>query len=342
MAGLGFRTVEEMVGQVDRLDFEPAIKHWKANNINLEKILTTSHLKSETPLHHVPAAKAIVKNEFDKRLELKLKRFWTDPVPIKINLPIRNTNRTIGAALSGEIIKRFGPEGLPDDTIKLNLTGTAGQSFGAFLAPGITIHLEGDSNDYVAKGMSGGRITIVPPANAGFRSERNVICGNVVLYGATAGEVYINGRVGERFAVRNSGATAVVEGVGDHGCEYMTGGTVVIIGSTGKNFAAGMSGGIAYVYDPTELFDTRCNLDMVDLESVWNKEDKIVLKELIENHYRLTKSRNALALLDDWEAQLPLFVKVIPIDYRKVLERMKMNENRDGETLSATEEVYDG
>ena len=342
MADLGFRTVDEMVGHVERLDFEPAIRHWKANNINLEKILTTKHLAGGTPLHHVASAKAIGKNEFDKRLETHLARFWTDPVPVKINLPIRNIDRTIGAALSGEIVKRFGPDGLPDDTIKLNLTGTAGQSFGAFLVPGVTIHLEGDSNDYVAKGMSGGRITIVPPVNAGFRPERNIICGNVVLYGATAGEVFINGRAGERFAVRNSGATAVVEGIGDHGCEYMTGGTVVIIGSTGKNFAAGMSGGIAYVYDPTELFDTRCNLDMVDLESVWNKEDKIVLKELIEKHYRLTKSRNALALLDDWEAQLPLFVKVIPIDYRKVLERMKMNENRDGETLSATEEVYDG
>ncbi|NQT61140.1 MAG: glutamate synthase large subunit, partial [Bacteroidetes bacterium] len=342
MADLGFRTVEEMVGHVDRLDFEPAIKHWKANNINLEKILTATHLDGGTPLHHVAAAKGIVKNEFDKKLESKLRKFWTDPVPIKINLPIRNINRTIGAALSGEIIKRFGPDGLPGDTIQLNLKGTAGQSFGAFLVPGVTIHLEGDSNDYVAKGMSGGRITIVPPANAGFRPERNIICGNVVLYGATAGEIYINGRAGERFAVRNSGATAVVEGVGDHGCEYMTGGTVVIIGSTGKNFAAGMSGGIAYVYDPTELFDTRCNLDMVDLESVWNKEDKIVLEELIEKHHRLTKSRNALAILEDWEAQLPLFVKVIPIDYRKVLERMKMNENRDGETLAATEEVYDG
>jgi len=342
MADLGFRTVEEMVGHVDRLDFEPAIKHWKANNINLEKILTTNHLTEGTPLHHIPAARVTVKNEFDKKLESKLKKFWKDPVPIKINLPIRNINRTIGAALSGEIIKRFGPEGLPDNSIQLNLKGTAGQSFGAFLVPGVTIHLEGDSNDYVAKGMSGGRITIVPPANAGFRPERNIICGNVALYGATAGEIYINGRAGERFAVRNSGATAVVEGVGDHGCEYMTGGTVVIIGSTGKNFAAGMSGGIAYVYDPTELFDTRCNLDMVDLESVWNKEDKIVLKELIEKHHRLTRSRNASALLDDWEAQLPLFVKVIPIDYRKVLERMKMNENRDGETLAATEEVYDG
>ncbi|MCK5155939.1 MAG: glutamate synthase large subunit [Spirochaetales bacterium] len=342
MADLGFRTVEEMVGRVDRLDFEPAIKHWKANNINLEKILNTNHITEGKPLHHMPTAKGVIKTEFDKKLEFRLKRFWTDPVPIKVTLPIRSINRTIGAALSGEIIKRFGPEGLPDDTIKLDLKGTAGQSFGAFLVPGITIHLEGDSNDYVAKGMSGGRITIVPPSNAGFRPERNIICGNVVLYGATAGEIFINGRAGERFAVRNSGATAVVEGVGDHGCEYMTGGTVVIIGSTGKNFAAGMSGGIAYVYDPTELFDTRCNLDMVDLESVWNKDDKIVLREFIEKHYHLTKSRIAAAILEDWEAQLPLFVKVIPIDYRKVLERMKMNENRDGETLSATEEVYDG
>jgi glutamate synthase (NADPH) large chain len=342
MSQLGYRTVEEMVGRVDRLDFEPAVQHWKANNINLEKILNTAHMRKGQPLHYVPTAKKREITGFEQQLNTQLKKFWKDPVPITIKLPVRNINRTIGAELSGEIIRRFGPEGLPAGTISLNLQGSAGQSFGAFLAPGIHLRLEGDANDYVAKGMSGGRIVVVPPKDAGFRPERNIICGNVVLYGATAGEIYINGRAGERFAVRNSGAVAVVEGVGDHGCEYMTGGTVVIIGATGKNFAAGMSGGIAYVYDPTELFDTRCNLDMVDLESVWSREDRAELRNLIEKHAKLTNSRTAVGILEDWEAQLPLFVKVIPIDYRKVLERMKMNENRDDETVSATEEVFNG
>ncbi len=299
-------------------------------------------MRKGQPLHYVPTAKKREITGFEQQLNTQLKKFWKDPVPITIKLPVRNINRTIGAELSGEIIRRFGPEGLPAGTITLNLQGSAGQSFGAFLAPGIHLRLEGDANDYVAKGMSGGRIVVVPPKDAGFRPERNIICGNVVLYGATAGEIYINGRAGERFAVRNSGAVAVVEGVGDHGCEYMTGGTVVIIGATGKNFAAGMSGGIAYVYDPTELFDTRCNLDMVDLESVWSREDRAELRNLIEKHAQLTNSRTAVGILEDWEAQLPLFVKVIPIDYRKVLERMKMNENRDDETVSATEEVFNG
>jgi glutamate synthase domain-containing protein 3 len=194
----------------------------------------------------------------------------------------------------------------------------------------------------MGKGMAGGRIVVVPPANAGFAPHDNVICGNVALYGATGGEVFINGKAGERFAIRNSGATAVVEGIGDHGCEYMTGGTVVCIGSTGKNFAAGMSGGIAFIYDETQLFDTKCNLDMVDLESVWDKNDKLFLRTMIEKHYYFTNSPRAKMILERWESSLPLFVKVIPIEYRKVLERMKLSEHADVETVAATEEVYDG
>lgn len=342
MAQLGFRTVDEMVGHVDLLNFQPAINKWKANHVNLEKILNAEHLESNPVLHF---KKKLIENhptDLDLLMEKQLKKFWEDPVPTTLEFSIRNIHRTVGAAISGRLVQQFGPEGLEDDTLTINLKGTAGQSFGAFLAPGVTLNLKGDVNDYMGKGLSGGKIVLSPPAGSKFKPERNIISGNVVLYGATSGEVYINGMAGERFAVRNSGATAVVEGVGDHGCEYMTGGTVVVIGTTGKNFAAGMSGGIAYVYDPSELFDTRCNLDMVELEGVWSTSDKYVLRELIQKHYDLTGSRVAQAIIEDWEAQLPLFVKVIPIDYRKVLERMKLMEDRDNETLAATEEVYDG
>jgi glutamate synthase domain-containing protein 3 len=244
--------------------------------------------------------------------------------------------------LSGEITRRFGAKGLPDDTIRLFFTGSAGQSAGAFLAPGVTIRIVGDTNDYLAKGMSGGRIIVVPPPEAAFLPHRNVIAGNVVLYGATGGELYLYGTAGERFAVRNSGAKAVVEGVGDHGCEYMTGGVVVVLGGTGNNFAAGMSGGVAYIYDETELFDTRCNLDMVDVETVWSDEDEKQLHVMIENHFRFTGSQRAKMILESWESRLPLFVKVMPVEYRKVLERMHLEEYRDDETVSATEEVYRG
>jgi len=261
---------------------------------------------------------------------------------VHLAMPIRNIHRAVGAGLAGEIVRRFGPEGLPEDTIRLDFRGSAGQSLGAFLAPGVTICVVGDANDYLGKGMSGGRIILTPPPAARFRPEENIIVGNVVLYGATGGEVYVSGLAGERFAVRNSGATAVVEGVGDHGCEYMTGGVVVVLGPTGYNFAAGMSGGIAYVYDESELFGTRCNLDMVDLESVWTDEDQRRLRTLVEKHHAYTASRLAKAILDDWQAQAPLFVKVVPTDYRKVLERMRLQAHRDAETLSATEEVYHG
>lgn len=213
---------------------------------------------------------------------------------------------------------------------------------GAFLAPGISMKIEGDVNDYLGKGMSGGRIIVVPPDNAAFTPHENVICGNVVLYGATGGEVFINGKAGERFAIRNSGAIVVVEGIGDHGCEYMTGGIVVCLGSTGKNFAAGMSGGIAYIYDQSQLFDTKCNLDMVDLESVWHKNDVQFLRNTIERHYYFTNSPLAKSILEKWESNLPLFVKVMPIDYRKSLERMKLSEYPDVETVAVTEEVFHG
>lgn len=340
MAELGFRTVDEMVGRVEMLEVDPEFQHWKASKLDLSAILVPPPpdaprrcLRSEiNPIE--PGLNATLLEVTKKALERKEK--------VKVRLPIRNVDRAVGATLSGEIVRRYGSKGLPDGTIEIEFYGSAGQSFGAFLAPGVTLRLEGDANDYLGKGMSGGRIIVVPPKGSSFVPHENVIVGNVVLYGATGGEVFINGLAGERFAVRNSGAVAVVEGVGDHGCEYMTGGIVVVLGPTGNNFAAGMSGGIAYVYDPTELFDTRCNLDMVDLETVWDPEDERVLRSLVEKHHRLTGSPLAGNLLANWQAHLPLFVKVMPIDYRKSLERMKVLAERDTESVPATEEVYNG
>jgi glutamate synthase domain-containing protein 3 len=342
MAELGFRTIDEMIGRADRLDVEPAIDHWKARGLDFSGILAPPDTGNRTALRCTRTQD----HELGKLLDYELLRLAEPALarkePVVVEMPIRNIHRTVGATLSGEIVKRFGAAGLPEDTIRLNFTGSAGQSLGAFLAPGISIHVEGDANDYVGKGMSGGRIVLVPPHTANFRPHENVIVGNTVLYGATGGEVFLCGMAGERFAVRNSGATAVVEGLGDHGCEYMTGGTVVVLGATGYNFAAGMSGGVAYVYDESELFGTRCNFDMVDLESVWTEEDRAALRALVARHVLYTASPRAIRMLDDWEAHLPLFVKVMPIEYRKVLERMRQRESRDTETVSATEEVFNG
>jgi glutamate synthase domain-containing protein 3 len=260
--------------------------------------------------------------------------------PVRLSMPIRNCNRTAGAMLSAEISKRYGSKGLPPDTVNVKFTGVAGQSFGAFLAPGVTFELEGDANDYVGKGLSGGKIIVYPSKSASFRPHFNIITGNVNLFGATSGEVYIQGMAGERFAVRNSGAIAVVEGVGDHACEYMTGGRVVVLGRTGVNFGAGMSGGVAYVLDENQLFDTKCNLEMVDLEPVREEDDKRLLQTLIANHARYTGSVFAGQILKDWANMCPLFVKVMPIDYRRALERIKKEESRETEIVAMTEEVF--
>ena len=342
MAALGFRTIDEMVGRADRLNTAPCIDHWKAKGLDFSALL------AQPPVHEKTARRCVRAQEHDiaSRLDYEFIRLAEPALerrePVRIAKAIRNVHRTIGATLSGEIVRRFGAAGLPDDCIHLDLLGTAGQSLGAFLAPGVTIRIEGDANDYLGKSMSGGRIIIVPPAGARWQPHDNIIVGNTVLYGATGGEVFLNGQAGERFCVRNSGATVVVEGVGDHGCEYMTGGVVVVLGATGYNFAAGMSGGVAYVYDESELFGTRTNLDMVDLETVWTEEDKSTLHALVRRHHQFTGSPRAAQLLQDWEAHLPLFVKVMPIDYRKVLQRMKAQEQRDTETVSATEEVFRG
>ncbi len=339
MAELGFRTVDEMVGHSELLEFNPPPDLWKAQKFDLSPLFNSMvETAGKCCMVNMPNQVEVYDEEFID----KLKPAIEDKTPVELELPIRNIHRTVGARLSGYVVKKHGAKGLPEDTIKINFKGSAGQSFGAFLSPGMTFKLEGDVNDYMGKGMAGGRIIVVPPVNAAFAPHDNVICGNVALYGATGGEVFINGKAGERFAIRNSGATAVVEGIGDHGCEYMTGGTIVCIGSAGKNFAAGMSGGIAFVYDETQLFDTKCNLDMVDLESVWDKNDILFLRSLIEKHYYFTNSPRAKMILERWESSLPLFVKVIPIEYRKVLERMKLSEHADVETVAATEEVYDG
>ena len=332
MAELGFRTIDEMVGRVDCLETNAAIQHWKADGLDLTELL------SPIQKPH-PEVDTYCTRKQNHGLELSLDRTTLldlarpaleNGTPVRAELDIVNTNRTVGTILSHEIAKRWGEDCLPDGTIHFKLTGSAGQSFGAFLARGVTLELVGDANDYVGKGLSGGRLIIYPPAASSFVPEENFIIGNVALYGATGGEAFFRGRAAERFAVRNSGAHAVIEGVGDHGCEYMTGGRVVVLGPTGRNFAAGMSGGIAYVWDPREMWDPReaflanCNLGMVDLEKVETDEDIAELRELVEKHRDYTGSTVAADVLARWEDVLSQFIKVMPTDYKRVLEENKL------------------
>ncbi len=342
MAELGYRTVEEMIGRVERLETADALGHWKASGLFFAPLFTSNGDGNDRPLRfRQPAALTADPPLDDELLELAQPAL-TARRPVRLEHTIRNVHRAVGARLSGEVVRRYGPQGLNPETIVLRFTGSAGQSFGAFLAPGVSMYLAGDANDYVGKGMSGGRIVISPDPAAQFLAHENAIVGNTVLYGATGGDLFVAGTAGARFAVRNSGARAVVEGVGDHACEYMTGGVVVVLGHTGHNFAAGMSGGVAYVYDDTQLFDTRCNLDMVELETVWHQDDRQLLRELLEHHARFTGSLRARQMLDDWNSHLPLFVKVMPMDYRKALERIRIEEKIREDAVSATEEVYDG
>ncbi|MCX8036559.1 MAG: glutamate synthase large subunit [Candidatus Sumerlaeia bacterium] len=342
MAQLGFRRFEEMVGRIDRLSVRPALDHWKARGLDLSAIFARPETSSGRPVCCIRPQENRLQSHLDWEILKKVAPAIERGEKVRLELPIRNVHRTVGAILSNRIIRARGPEGLPDGTIEITFRGSAGQSFGAFLVPGVTLHLIGDANDYLGKGLSGGRIVVRTPPGSPFNAHDNVIAGNTLLYGATSGEVFINGVVGERFAVRNSGAVAVVEGVGDHGCEYMTGGTVVVLDRTGRNFAAGMSGGIAYVFDEHQLFDTLCNLDMVDLEPVWHEEDRQILYDLISRHFQWTASERARYLLDRWSEMVGRFVKVIPIDYRKALERLREREVRDGEMSPATEEVFRG
>jgi len=320
MAELGFRTVNEMVGRVDLLEPSNAIDHWKAKGIDLSGLLARPEESDRVSTYHCQAQDHGLEGALDNKLIEMAGRALDGNGPVDVSLPIRNSNRTVGAMLSGEVAKRYGEDGLPQDSIQLRFKGSAGQSFGAFLAKGVSLTLEGDSNDYTGKGISGGRIVVYPPEKSTFVPEQNTIVGNVSLYGATGGSVFIQGMAGERFAVRNSGAHAVVESIGDHGCEYMTGGIVVVLGRTGRNFAAGMSGGISYVLDEDNGFSERYNPDMVELGPVHDPTDEQVLKQLIEWHLHYTGSEKALKVLDNWKDMLPRFVKVMPIAYRKVLE----------------------
>ena len=351
MASLGFRTFNEMVGQVGKLDMRRAVEHWKAHGVDLSRILYQPALKPGIGIYHTETQNHHLHRALDQVLIQEAAAALESQAPVRLEHPIRNVNRTVGAMLSGEVARRYGHAGLPDDTISINLTGNAGQSFGAFLARGVSLHLSGDANDYVGKGLSGGRVVVRQPASAKRDPAQNIIVGNTVLYGAIAGEAYFQGVAGERFAVRNSGAVAVVEGCGDHGCEYMTGGVVVVLGATGRNFAAGMSGGIAYVYDLHGQFSKLCNMSGVDMEKVGvaelgladepgrprqravNVEDSGMgdplrfdaerLRILVERHLLFTGSARARALLDDWETALSRFVKVMPRDYKRALLELK-------------------
>ena len=340
MAELGFRKFEEMVGQVERLSCKKAVEHWKGKGLDFSAIFTPPDTTDGRALRCLRPQTDPLKEHLDWKILEKSRAALEQKQNTAFQMPIRNVNRTVGTIFSNHIVKQYGAQGLPDETLEITFTGTAGQSFGAFLAPGITLRLIGDGNDYLGKGLSGGRIIVQTPTDSIFEPHENIIVGNTLLYGATSGEVFINGLAGERFGVRNSGATAVVEGLGDHGCEYMTGGTVVILGQTGRNFAAGMSGGLAYVLDEHQLFDTLCNLDMVDLENVWQTEDKNLLYDLIGRHYRWTNSKRAWYILDNWPEMVGRFVKVMPIDYRKSLQRLKDREQRETEFTPATEEVF--
>jgi glutamate synthase (NADPH/NADH) large chain len=354
MAQLGYRTFNEMVGQTQMLDQTRLVAHWKAKGLDFSRLfykqaaapgMTTYH--SEAQNHHLEAV-------LDRSLIAQAQGAIDRGAPVRIEATINNTDRSAGAMLSGAIAKVYGNAGLPEDTIHVKFKGTAGQAFGAWLARGVTFDLEGEGNDYVAKGLSGGRLIVRPPANSGIVPEQSIIVGNTVMYGATDGECYFSGVAGERFAVRNSGAIAVVEGAGDHCCEYMTGGIVVVLGKTGRNFAAGMSGGVAYVLDEDGKFDQLCNMAMVELEPLLSEEmvnqnafhhkgdleahgrvdvmanltgfDVERLHILITRHARLTGSARARKILDDWKTFAPKFRKVMPVEFRRALLEMQAGE----------------
>ena len=323
MAKLGFRTINEMVGRVDKLKITKAVDHWKAKGLDLTPLLTAPDVSVDVPRYCVQKQDHGLADILDNKLVELCKAAIEVGEKVKVELPIRNINRTTGTVLSSKVAKKYGPEGLPEDTISIKFSGSAGQSFGAFLAKGITLTLEGESNDYIGKGLSGGKIIVFPPKNILYSPEETILIGNTSLYGATQGEAYFYGMAGERFAVRNSGAQTVVEGTGDHGCEYMTGGVVVVLGMTGRNFAAGMSGGVAFVLDDTGTFQSRCNTGMVELETLTTKEDKQLLHGLLTKHFMYTGSRKAKQVLDAFEATVPKFVKVMPVDYKRVIEERK-------------------
>jgi glutamate synthase domain-containing protein 3 len=335
MAQLGIRKFDDLIGRSDLLDMKKGIEHWKARGLDFANIFYQPKVPNDVARKHVEEQDHGLARALDHTLIEKARAAIENGEHVSFIQPVRNVNRSVGAMLSGVIAKKHGHDGLPDDTIHIQLKGTAGQSFGAFLARGVTLDLVGDGNDYVGKGLSGGRIIIRPTNDFRGKSEENIICGNTVMYGALEGEAYLRGVAGERFCVRNSGASAVVEGTGDHGCEYMTGGTVVVLGETGRNFAAGMSGGVAFVYDVDGTFASKCNKAMVALEPVlqqaeqertvdrglWHmgETDEALLKSLVERHFQFTGSPRAKALLENWDASRRQFVKVFPTEYKRAL-----------------------
>ncbi len=323
MAEMGFRRVEEMVGRSDRLDVTDAVEHWKAMGLDFTRIFYRPQVPERVATHKVQEQDHGLEKALDHQLIADSRESLEKGTRISLSYPIRNSQRTVGTMLSSALAERHGNSGLPEDSIQVDFRGSAGQSFGAFLASGITFRLEGDANDYIGKGLSGGKLIVFPPTEATFKAEDNILVGNVVLYGATGGQAYFRGVAGERFAVRNSGARAVVEGVGDHGCEYMTGGVAVVLGETGRNFAAGMSGGVAFVLDESGHFSRNCNHSMVDLEPVVEPADLETLAGMISRHRSYTGSAVAERVLRNWEALLPKFVKVMPVDYRRVLQELE-------------------
>jgi glutamate synthase (ferredoxin) len=327
MAELGFRTVNEMIGRTDKLEMAQAIDHWKARGLDFSRILYQPDMPEEVGRYQTVDQDHGLEDRFDNRILQEICRPAIEQGQrVEATLPLRNIDRAVGTMIGSEISRRFGAEGLPEDSIKLHFHGSAGQSFAAFMPHGMTFYLDGDSNDYLGKGLSGGKVVIRPPETATFEPAENIIAGNVAFYGATGGEAYIRGKAGERFCVRNSGVRAVGEGVGDHGCEYMTGGQVVILGATGRNFAAGMSGGIAYVLDPDGDFETRCNLQMVDLEPLADPVDIGEVNEMIWQHAFHTGSQVAWRVLGNWQEMWPRFVKVFPKDYRRMLQQIERAE----------------
>jgi len=351
MAEMGYRTFAEMVGQMQMLDKRHVVEHWKAKGLDFSRLFHKPHAPHGVNIHNCEPQDHKIRDILDRKLIAQTQAALDRGAPVRIVSTIKNTDRTAGAMLAGEVAKRYGHEGLPDNTIHVHFAGTAGQSFGAWLARGITFELEGDTNDYTGKGLSGGRIIVRPTADAGIVPEDSIIVGNTVLYGAIEGECYFRGVAGERFAVRNSGAIAVIEGAGDHCCEYMTGGIVVVLGRTGRNFAAGMSGGVAYVLDEDGSFKTRCNLAMVELEPMLAEEeaseriyhqahdleshgrvevledmtrhDEERLHLLIARHAKFTGSARAAEILADWKKYCPMFRKVMPLEYRRALAEME-------------------
>jgi glutamate synthase (NADPH/NADH) large chain len=336
LAALGFRSIEEAVGHAEMLDTDAAVHHWKTRGLDLRPIFHAPELPEGAARHRTQAQDHGLEKALDNTMIQLAEGALRNGDKVRLDLPVRNVNRTVGTMLGYELTKKWGREGLPDDTIDITLTGSAGQSLGAFVPKGITLRMVGDTNDFFGKGLSGGRLILRPDPAAPFAAEENIIAGNVILYGATSGEMFIRGIVGERFCVRNSGAVAVVEGVGDHGCEYMTGGKVIVLGKVGRNFAAGMSGGIAYVLDleaEDRTLAQRVNPEMVDIDPL-DDADRDFLREYVEKHHAETDSPVARALLKDWDVAVERFGKIMPKDFKRVLQAREQAE-KDGRDVNA-------